>query len=154
SAGRAERVSGVTVLGLDRGAIDRVGVWRTGWASGKSPDELAAAIAPGRSVALRGLRLTNREIVLGVPPGIVSFAAVVRLADGSFGRVELGDAKRASPTTLRARVAAGTLLTRLEIVPPPRIIERGADAGHAFVGTLHLTGPLATMLSTWKGEGG
>src|SRR5262249_15652330 len=28
SAGQAERVSGVTVLGLDRGAIDHVGVWR------------------------------------------------------------------------------------------------------------------------------
>ena len=38
--------------------------------------------------------------------------------------------------TLTARVAAGALLTALEIVPPPRLIERGADAGVAFFATV------------------
>lgn len=153
-AGRAERVSGVTVLGLDREPIERVGVWRPQWSSGRGTEELAAAVDPGRAVELRGLRLSNGEIVLGVPPSIVSFAAVVRLADGSFRRVELGDADPSSAVTLRARVPRNALLTRLEIVPPPRLIERGSDAGNAFVGTLPLSGPLAKELRSWKGEGG
>ncbi len=154
SAGRAERVSGVTVLGLDSGAIDNVGVWRPEWASGRSASEVASAIDPGHPVELRGLPLTSGRIELGVPAGIVSFAAVVRFPDGSFRRVELGDADQTSPTTLRAHVPPGALLTRLEFVPPPRLIERGADAGNAFVGTLHLTGPLARAMREWKGENG
>src|SRR5262249_27340383 len=46
SAGQAERVGAVTVLGLDRRAIEGVGVWRSGWASGKSTGGVAAAVAP------------------------------------------------------------------------------------------------------------
>jgi hypothetical protein len=154
SAGRAERVSGVTVLGLDRGAIDGVGVWRPEWASGKSPGDVADAVRPHESAALRGLPLADGRIQLGVPAGIVSYAVVVRLPDGSFRRIELGDSVPAAPRMLRARVPSGSLLTRLEFVPPPRIIERGADAGNAFVGTLRLTGPLAAQLGEWRGENG
>ncbi len=154
AAGRAERVSGVTVLGLDRGAIEGVRVWRPDWSSGRSLEQVADLVDPGRAMALRGLTLRNGEIVLRSPPGIVSFAAVVRLPDRSFRRVELGDANPNAPATLRARVQPGALLTRLEIVPPPRIIERGADAGNAFVGTLGLSGPLARAVREWKGEGG
>jgi hypothetical protein len=153
-AGRAERVSGVTVLGLDRDAIDGVGVWRSEWASGRSTRELADAVEPRRSVELRGLPLADGRLQLGVSAGIVSYAAVVRLPDGSFGRVDLGDADPSAPTTLRARVPPGSLLTRLEFVPPPRIIEGGADAGNAFVGTLRLTGTLAAQLREWRGENG
>jgi hypothetical protein len=51
-------------------------------------------------------------------------------------------------------VPRGSLLTRLEFVPPPRLIERGADAGNAFVGTLRLTGPLARAVREWRGENG
>jgi hypothetical protein len=154
SAGRAERVSGVTVLGLDRGAVAGVGVWRPEWASGKSARAVAEALTPGQPVGLRGLPLADGRLQLGVPAGIVSYAAVVRLPDGSFQRVDLGDADQAAPTTLHARVPRGSLLTRLEFVPPPRLIERGADAGHAFVGTIRLTGPLARQLREWKGING
>jgi hypothetical protein len=45
-------------------------------------------------------------------------------------------------------------LVALELVPPPRIIERGADAGIAFVGSLRLSGPLARQLQDWIGVGG
>ena len=154
SAGRAERVSGVTVLGLDRGAIDRVGVWRPEWASGMSTGEVAAAAEPDRPAELRGIPLPDGRVELGVPAGIVSYAAVVRQPDGSFHRLELGDSDRRAPRTLRARAPRGSLLTRLELVPPPRIIERGADAGNAFVGTLRFTGPLAVKLREWQGVNG
>jgi hypothetical protein len=153
SAGRAERIGGVTVLGLDRRAIEDVGVWRPEWSSGRSTTEVAAEVHPGQPTELRGLRLTNR-VQLGVPAGIVSYAAIVRLPDGSFRRVELGDSDPAAPKTLRVSVPRGSLLTRLEFIPPPRLIERGADAGNAFVGTLRFTGPLASELGEWRGENG
>jgi len=154
SAGRAERVSGVTVLGLDGGAIRGVGVWRPEWASGKGTGELATLVAPGRAVRLRGLALPDGRMVLRVSPGIVSIAAIVRLENGSFRRVVLGDARPKRSTTLRARVPRGALLTRLLIVPPRRLIERGADAGNAFLTNLRLSGPLALQLRDWVGEGG
>ncbi len=61
SAGRAERISGVTVLGLDGGAIERLGVWRRDWAGGKDRAQLAAVVDPGREVALRATPLPRRR---------------------------------------------------------------------------------------------
>ena len=153
-AGRAERVSGVTVLGLDRPAIERVRVWRTGWGGGRDTNELAGLVDPGRPVDLRGIRPPGDEMILRVGPGVVSFAAVVRLADESFRRIELGDAQPRSTVVLRKRVPRGALLLGLEIVPPPRLVERGADAGIAFFATVRLAGPLARELGAWKGVGG
>jgi FtsX-like permease family len=154
SAGRAERVSGVTALGLDGDSIRGIGVWRPDWASGMDPDQLASVVAPGHDVALRGLALPGDRIVLGVSPGIVSYAAIVRLDDGSFRRVVLGDADPKHPQTLRARVPRGAQLVRLQVVPPRRLIERGADAGNGFVETVRLSGPLSMQLRDWQGEGG
>ena len=153
-AGRAERVSGVTVLGLDPAAIERVGVWRPEWSSGRALHELADLVAPGHPVELRGLRVPGDRVVLGVSPSIVSFAAIVRLPDGGFRRIEMGAAEARSPVVLRKRLPAGALLVSLEIVPPPRLIERGADAGNAFIADLRLSGPLATQLRDWVGVGG
>ena len=154
SGERAERVSGVTVLGLDGDSIRGIGVWRPGWSSGTDRDELAALVAPDRDVALRGLALPDGRIVLGVSPGIVSYAAIVRLEDGSFRRVEIGEADSKRARTLRAAVPPGAELIRLEVVPPRRLIERGADAGNGFIGTVRLSGPLAARLREWRGEGG
>ena len=154
SAGRAERVTGVTVLGLDGNAIRDIGVWRSEWAAGESTDELASMVEPGRDVALRGHALPDGRIVLGVSPGIVSYAAIIRLGDGSFRRIELGDADSHEPRTLRARAPRDARLVRLQIVPPRRLIERGADAGNGFVATVRLSGPLAMQIRDWEGEGG
>ena len=153
-AGRAERVSGVTVLGLDPAAIERVGVWRPEWSSGRGLKELAELVDPGHPVELSGLRLPGDRIVLGVSPSVVSFAAIVRLADGAFRRITIGDANPRSAVLLRKRLPERALLVSLEIVPPPRLIERGADAGNAFVANLRLSGPLATQLRDWVGVGG
>lgn len=154
SAGRAERVSGVTVLGLDRDAIENVGMWRDDWAAGRSRAEVAALVQPEEPAELRGVRLGNGEIELEVGPGLVALAAIVRSGDGSFRRVELGEAQPRASTTLRARVPAGSLLTGLEVVPPPRLIERGADAGVAFLATVPISGPLARRLRDWLAVGG
>ena len=62
-------------------------------------------------------------------PG-VSVEAALRLRDGSFERVLLG-----TPLPARAR---GSTLLGLRIVPPPRLQERGADAGVPTVGTIEL----------------
>ena len=48
----------------------------------------------------------------------------------------------------------GSRLVSLEIVPPRRLIEGGADAGIAFEGTVHLDGPLGSELATWVGVDG
>jgi hypothetical protein len=154
SAGRAERVSGVTVLGLDPLAIQRVGVWRPEWASGRGTRELASLVDPGGTVSLQGIRPADGRIVLGVSPGIVSFAATVRFPDGSFRRVELGGARSRSATVLVKQFPRGTLLLSVEIVPPPRLIERGADAGIGFFATVRFSGPLARQMREWKGVGG
>jgi hypothetical protein len=153
-AGRAERVSSVTVLGLDRPAIEDVGVWRKEWAGGRSTAELAALVDPVEPVDLRGIRPPADEIVLRVGPSVVSFAAIVRLEDGSFRRIELGEAERRSAVVLRKRLPGSALLVGLEVVPPPRLVERGADAGSAFLASVRLAGPLANELRDWRGVGG
>ncbi len=150
-AGRAERVSGVTVLGLDRAPIERLGVWRPDWAGGRSRAEAAALVAPSKRVSLRTLALPGDEIALRVGPGIVSFAAVVETPGGEFERVDLGAADPHESTTLRAAVPTGSRLVSLVVVPPPRLIEGGADAGTALTGSTLLSGPLARRLRAWVG---
>ncbi len=153
-AGRAERVSGVAVLGLERAAIEGVGIWRMEWASGRGTTDLAALVDPGHPVELQGIRPPGDEIVLRVGPGIAAFAAIVRLEDGSFRRVELGGSEPRASVVLRERLPHGALVTGLEIVPPPRLVERGADAGIAFFATVRLSGPFALALRDWTGVGG
>jgi len=152
-AGRAERVSGVTVLGLDQGAIENVGVWRREWSDGRSLYQLASLVDPGRPVEQRGVRLPDGRIRFRVGPSLLSLAALVRL-DGTFRRVVVGAAKPRSASVIEAKVPPGSTLVALELVPPPRIIERGADAGIAFIGSLRLSGPLARQLQDWIGVGG
>ena len=153
-AGRAERVSGVTVLGLDGDAIENVGVWRDEWASGRGKEELATIVGPTTPVEMSGVPLPDGRIALGVGPALVAVAAIVRFEDGSFHRVEVGEARLRSSSVLTARVQPKSLLTHLEVVPPPRLIERGADAGVGFLETVALSGPLARRLRDWTGFGG
>ena len=55
---------------------------------------------------------------------------------------------------MRARAAAGALFFALEIVPPPRLIERGADAGVAFFETVRSRVRSRGELRDWRGVGG
>ncbi|HYI75284.1 MAG TPA: FtsX-like permease family protein [Gaiellaceae bacterium] len=152
--GRAERVSGVTVLGLDRAAIEELGIWRDEWTDGRGRSELAALVETDAPAELRGLDLPDGRISFRVGPGLVSLAAVVRTPGGAFRRIELGEADARAATTLSAAAPAGSLLTSLEIVPPPRLIEGGADAGTGFVATVSLAGPQARRLRNWVSVGG
>jgi hypothetical protein len=153
-AGRAERVSGVSVLGLDGEAIEGVGVWRDEWAGGRSLEELAASVRPRRPAEMRGVGLEDGRLELAVDRSLVSLAAIVRTPTGAFRRVELGAASSRAASILEASVPAGALLTAVEIVPPPRLIERGADAGVAFFADVRLRGALARELRSWRGFGG
>ena len=105
-AGRAEQVSGVTVLGLDRAPIERLGVWRAelGGRSKRCGGRLARG-AVGTRRRCAPSRLPGDEIALRVGPGIVSFAAVVetRRRRVRARRARCGRSAR-SPPTLRAAV--------------------------------------------------
>ena len=153
SAGAASSISGVTVLGLPGGAIDRMPLWRDDWGVGKRA--LAAAVAPRGPTALRGSRLHGSALRLAAGPSLLSFRATVEQRDGSFRVVELGAADARRSTVLTAELppgARGGRLVALTLVPP-RIIERGSDAGVALQGTttLRLVG---SSLDGWLGENG
>jgi hypothetical protein len=153
-AGRAEQVTGVTVLGLDGGVVEQLGVWRSEWASGAERDELARIIDPGRAVALRGIPSFTGELALHVGPSLVSFVALVETPSGDFRRVELGSADPDRPTVLLARTQRGSRVVSIEVRPPPRLIEGGANAGTAFAGAVSVSGFLGRELRDWTGADG
>ena len=152
-AGRAERVGGVTVLGLDQTAFEDLAMWRDDWASGRDPAELAALVAPDggcrharRAVAGRPTR-ASRSGRASCRSRRSYARATARFAVSSWAK-----RRHAPRRCLRARVAPGALLTAVEVVPPPRLIERGADAGVAFFATTRLSGPLARPSSVTGSE--
>ena len=86
----------------------------------------------------------------------VSLRAVVRRSDGEYVELPLAVPGRAA---LPAAARGGTLLG-FRVVPPPRLQERGADAGRAVVAELDL-GPVTAGSTTlvdgyegWIGLGG
>jgi hypothetical protein len=153
-AGRAEQVTGVTVLGLDRGAIARVGIWRDGWAGGDGRKDVAQLVDPGQAVTLAGAPLENGRLRATIGPSRVGLVAVVETPDGAFDRIDLGEADSQRTTTLAGRAPRGSRLVTLEIKPPPRLIEGGADAGIAFTGSVRLAGSLGRTVQGWKGIDG
>jgi hypothetical protein len=154
SAGRAARVTGVTVLGVDRPVLERLRVWRNQWAGGRDRAETASLVEPGGQVALRSAALPDGEIVVTVGPERIGLAAIVEAPGGEFRRVDLGSASTSATRTLRARAPRGSRLVSLELVPPPRLIEGGANAGIAYEGSVRLGGPLARELRAWIGVDG
>ena len=154
SAGAAEGLSGVTVLGLPSEAISRVHGWRDDF-SERSRASLVSAVTPPAGSALQGIRVGSR---LGIEagPGLVSLRATIATKDGLYETLDLGRlSPRASTTIDRAlpqRLRRGTLVA-LELVPP-RLQERGADAGSALSGRLRLDALPDGGFRNWRGEGG
>lgn len=151
-AGAAEDVGGVTVLGLPPATIEELRGWRPSFAAA-SRSTLAAEIAPATPARLHGIPLAA-NVVVDAGPGLLTVVATVAAADGTFSSIRLGALRARARTVLRARVPArlrGALLVALELVPPPRLREGGAEAGHALEGTLELSG---LHLAGWIGEGG
>jgi hypothetical protein len=153
SAGPSASVSGVTVLGVPQGAIERLPLWRDDW--GVTRSELAAAVAPGGSTVYRGARLRGRTLRVAVGPSLLSFRATVEQRDGSFRAVDLGSAESRRPTTLAAPLPAsarGGRLVALTLVPP-HLNDNGAVSGNALRGQTTVR-VLGTKLDGWLGEGG
>jgi putative ABC transport system permease protein len=153
SAGPASSISGVTVLGVPAEALRAMPLWRGGW--GTSRSGLASAVEPRGSTRFRGVVLHGTALRLEVGPSLLSYRATVEQRDGSFRVVELGaaDARRRSILSVPLPAPArGGRLVALGLVPP-RIIERGSDAGVALQGTTTVA-LVGGSLSGWLGENG
>lgn len=151
SAGAAEGISGITVLGLPAQAISRVGGWREGF-SERPRAALVSAVTPRRDVAVKGIRLGSR-LRFEAGPGLVSLRATVATADGRYRSIDLGSLAARSPTRIDRALPEGLrggTLVAFELVPP-RLVDRGADAGSPLAGRLRLEGLPARG---WIGEGG
>jgi hypothetical protein len=153
SAGPAASVSGVTVLGLSQRAIGALPLWRDGW--GTSMSGLADALGPRGPTALRGVRLRRPRLQLVVGRGLVAFRATIEQTDGSFRTVEVGTSDPRRPSVVATTLpppARGGRLVAVTLVPP-RLEDRGADAGTALRGATTLRIP-GVRLDDWLGEGG
>jgi hypothetical protein len=91
--------------------------------------------------------------VRGTVLGIVAY---VRGRDGSFVPVRLSRNEGSRPAVLSARVpteARGGRLVALRLEPPPKLEERGADAGAPAIGTIAISSPQLD-LGDWTGTVG
>jgi hypothetical protein len=161
----ATDVTGITVLGLPRGALRRIGGWRSDFAA-QGPTELAAQLDPQRPVALHGPRLPADATRLVLPVTVrgteIGVVAYVRASDGSFVPLPLGRNHGPRPQRLAARVPAharGGILVAFRFEPPPKLEERGADTGAPAVGSVRLGRPLVegrrlTDYGDWTGTVG
>jgi hypothetical protein len=144
----ASDVTGITMLGLPRDALARIGGWRSDFAS-EGPRRLAAQLDPQRPVAMRGPPLPQDarrfELPLTVRGTEIGVVAYVRAADGSFVPLRLGRSEGPRPQQIGAAVppaARGGTLVGYRFEPPPRLEERGADSGAPAVGAVRLGRPL------------
>lgn len=161
----ANDVTGIAVLGLGGGALRRIDGWRSDFSSA-SPEELGRRLEPTGPVALRGAALppgaTRLELPITVPDKDFGVAASVRRRDGTFVGIELGHNTGPRPQVLSASIppaARGGTLVALRLEPPPKLEERGADAGAPAVGTVSLGVPRAggkavTDYAGWIGTAG
>jgi hypothetical protein len=136
--------TGIGVLGLDAQAIPDLHGWQEDFAAAR-PEELARRLEAGESGGLRGPRFPADATALVVTArgrGL-TLTAIVQNPRGDFTLLQLGETEPSRERLLRAPVppeARGGRLVAVTLVPP-RIQERGAEAGQPFEGTLAL-GPL------------
>jgi hypothetical protein len=121
--------TGITVLGLDAGAIPTLNGWRDDF-SDLAPRELAARVEPAGDAALRGPLLPAGATALELPaqgPDLALIAGVETPA-GDHVALELGSP--ADAPVLRAAVppaARGGRVVALTISPQARVQERGGE---------------------------
>jgi hypothetical protein len=142
------RLTGVTVLGLEPSLLRSLRGSDVAVPDLRVPADLTGPALP---VEAKSLELAGRSS----DPN-VSLGAVVRRPDGEYEEL---------PLTLPGRVgvprrARGGTFLGFRVLPPPRLQERGADAGRAVVAQLRL-GPLAAGGTVvvdgyegWIGRGG
>jgi hypothetical protein len=161
----ASDVTGITVLGLPRAALEGIGGWRSDFSSA-SPARLASLLEPQRSMALRGPTLPSDTRRLELPVQVrgteIGVVAYIAMPDGTFVPLRLGRNHGTRLQTLGARVPAaarGGRLVAFRFEPPPRLEETGANAGAPAVGTVMLGRPVAdgqpiTGYGDWTGTVG
>ena len=148
-----DRLTGISVLGLDESSVEHVDGWRSDFGS-LGPDDVARRIAPAETVRPRGpiipIDARTLSVVAKTAGRPVTLTALVAGTGGAVASVTVGEVT-SSPRRLSARLppaVRGGRLAALRIVPPPRIIEGGADAGVPARGVLTLG------LLVVAGEGG
>jgi len=144
NVGRGGGRTGITVLGLDAGALPALRGWRDDFAT-LAPEALAARIEPADEASARGPVLPAEATVLELPargsPVVVT--ASVETRRGDFAQLELGTPARAAGV-LRTPVPAearGGRVVALTISPPVKVQERAGE-GRPLELDLEL-GPLA-----------
>jgi hypothetical protein len=125
--------TGITVLGLDAGAIPTLNGWQSDFAA-LSPQALAARIEPGGVTGLRGpvIPADATELELSAQGQGVGLVASVETPQGDYVPLELGKPEAARARVLRVSVPAqarGGRIVALTIAPPARVRERGGEGG-------------------------
>lgn len=153
SAGRANEISGVTMLALPAEAVRRLGIWRSEW--GVSRSGLERLVGDGAGTTLEGAVLDAPSITLRVGPTPLGFRLTLRRDDGRVATLTATATNTRRPTTLELPVPAGFRRGKLVAISlvPPRILERGADSGEALRGRLSLSAD-GLQLGSWIGVGG
>ena len=136
--------TGITVLGLDASVVPLLHGWRESFAS-VSTSELARRIAPPKQggVITASLPASATTLLLPAQGRSITLAASVETPRGDYAQLQLGETTPHARRVLRASIpgeARGGRVVALTLIPP-RIQERGADAGQPYPGTLAL-GPL------------
>ena len=144
--GRLEGESGITLLGIQPAALAQLNGWRDSDADAPR-SELARRIDVPSTLA--GVRLSEELTVLRgrMLGGNVHVFAEIEGQDGRFVRVRLGDRIPAS--------ARGGRLAGVVLEPATRLLDRGADAGHALKGSVWVQlSDLPDAFDGWIGVGG
>ena len=157
-------VGGIELLGLEPRAIRELDGWRRDF-SNRPLGALARAVSPEQPVELAGAPIpaSARTLVLrasarGQRPSVT---ASIEGGDGSFAHVAFG---RLPPRELFLAAplppdARGGRLVALRFDPPPRLVERGSDAGGpaeavVTLGALRGGGFVVTDFGAWRGVSG
>jgi hypothetical protein len=144
--GRLEGESGITLLGVQPGALVQLNGWRDSDADA-SRAELARRIDVPSTLA--GVRLSKALTVLRgrTLGGNVHVFAEIQGQRGRFFRVRLGDEIPAA--------ARGGRLAGIVLEPATRLQDRGADAGQALKGSVWVQLPdVPDAFEGWIGVGG
>ena len=157
-------VGGIELVGLEPTAIRELDGWRTDF-SELPLTTLARAVAPKQAVELAGARIpaSARALVLrasarGQRPSVT---ASIQARDGAFAHVALGRVPpklRSIAASLPPEARRGRLVA-LRFDPPPRLVERGSDAGgpaETVVTLGHLRGgsAIVTDFDGWRAVNG
>ncbi|HEX2044034.1 MAG TPA: hypothetical protein VHF23_00250 [Gaiellaceae bacterium] len=159
--------TGVTVLGVDPEILPSLEGWRPDFARASSA-EIVRRLAAPEQAALSGpvLPAEARRLVLPARGRSVGLVASVETPAGDFVHLPLGETAPRPERPLAATVpddARGGRIVALTLVPP-RIEERGAEAGRPYEGELVLGRPAVETsagvrralggFSGWVGTGG